>query len=178
MLIILEGPDGAGKSTLARNLSAMLGADIVHFGKDSETFSLATEYISIILSSQHRNLIIDRLWISEIIYSKIMRGGNCRLSEKEIKVISYAFHEMDGRLVYCLPDYHTCLGNYTKNIENEYIDNQTKFTRVYLEYFKATLQKDKYLPGRFTRLNNIHSFNYEEESCNNLLERLEVCDHL
>jgi thymidylate kinase len=174
MLIIIEGPDGAGKTTLAESLSEMLNARIVHFGTDKESKTLINKYTEIMLSSQNENLIIDRLWISEMIYSKVMREGNCRLTQVEINILSYIFYEMRGRLILCLPDYDICLANYLRNIENEYISNQTLYTQVYLEYFKATVNQEKYLPGRFSKLNNVYTYNYTEESASSLCIRMQI----
>lgn len=65
MRLILEGPDCAGKSTMAKELAERLGLDIIkntYYGpKTSDAYRER-------LACQ--GVVIDRCWISEVIYSK------------------------------------------------------------------------------------------------------------
>ena len=65
MRLILEGPDCAGKSTMAKDLAERLGLDIIkstYYGpKTSDAYRSR-------LACQ--DVVIDRCWISEVIYSK------------------------------------------------------------------------------------------------------------
>ena len=65
MRLILEGPDCAGKSTMAKELAERLGLDIIkstyHGPKTSDAYRER-------LACQ--DVVIDRCWISEVIYSK------------------------------------------------------------------------------------------------------------
>jgi len=68
MLIILEGPDGSGKSTLGQMLSDRLGYQLVHSGKPKydELVPKSLELAAL------KDTIIDRVpWISEFVYSKV-----------------------------------------------------------------------------------------------------------
>lgn len=73
MIIILEGPDNGGKTTLAKFLSTQTGLRLHHSGgppKDrSEILYRATELLKL------ENVIFDRFpVISDRIYSKLLRG--------------------------------------------------------------------------------------------------------
>ena len=65
MRLILEGPDCAGKSTMAKELAERLGLDIIkstYYGpKTSDAYIDRLEC---------QDMVIDRCWISEVIYSK------------------------------------------------------------------------------------------------------------
>lgn len=65
MRLILEGPDCAGKSTMAKELAERLNLDIIkstYYGpKTSDAYRSR-------LACQ--DVVIDRCWISEVIYSK------------------------------------------------------------------------------------------------------------
>lgn len=78
MLIILEGVDGAGKSTLAAQLAADIpGAEVRHFSQP-EAHPL-TEYglpIEAYRPGTRQHLICDRFHIGEMIYSELYRDGS------------------------------------------------------------------------------------------------------
>lgn len=75
MVIILEGCDKCGKSTLAKVLSEKTGYPIVHFGapKDrkecDEMFDMYRDYLG-----THDDVILDRSWYSDLVYGPIFRG--------------------------------------------------------------------------------------------------------
>jgi len=73
MIIILEGPDNAGKSTLAKKLSADLGIDVVHPGGPPkniiEVIARCEEQSAVFSLSTEVDVIFDRVTcISDLIY--------------------------------------------------------------------------------------------------------------
>jgi thymidylate kinase len=77
-IILLEGSDCTGKTTLAKNLVERHGAHYIHltyrFEDKMFTYHLAALHRAIKLS-QKQLVIIDRLWLSECIYAHVFRGG-------------------------------------------------------------------------------------------------------
>ncbi len=74
MLIVLEGVDCTGKSTLAQQLAAMTGAEVQHFGPPErhpllEWGSVATNY-----APSSGDLVLDRFHWGEIVYGPHYRG--------------------------------------------------------------------------------------------------------
>lgn len=78
-IFVIEGPDGAGKTTLAEALRDYLGARYIHLTyrwKDrmhlyhGAALRLATRL------AQNNPVIIDRWWPSEIVYADAYRGGS------------------------------------------------------------------------------------------------------
>lgn len=66
MLIVLEGCDGTGKTTLAQMLSQVLHADILHCTTlTPNTFEFFEE---IIQASRERNIIADRFCYGQFVY--------------------------------------------------------------------------------------------------------------
>lgn len=68
MLIVLEGCDGVGKTTIARSLADVLNARIVHC-----TASTPNDYKffkSIIDASKYQNIIADRFCYGQFVYQK------------------------------------------------------------------------------------------------------------
>lgn len=65
MNIILEGPDCAGKSTMANELADFYGLDIIKSTrKGPKTLGTYRERLAC------HNVVIDRCWISDMIYAK------------------------------------------------------------------------------------------------------------
>lgn len=79
MIILLEGADCSGKTTLAQTLcQAFVDAKYVHHDNTNNSVAEFTRTLSD--AAQRRTeggtTIIDRLWISEMIYGPIMRDIN------------------------------------------------------------------------------------------------------
>lgn len=76
MIIILEGPDGSGKTTLANKIKDQTGYTLLHRSHktDTEATCLFDEYAQVIKSG--KNCIMDRGWYSEMVYGPVMRGNS------------------------------------------------------------------------------------------------------
>ncbi|WP_381563557.1 hypothetical protein [Streptomyces eurythermus] len=70
--VILEGGDGAGKSTFARQLADKHGFTIVHSPPTPDTISLVDRYTELL--SMPGRLVLDRCFISELVYGPLHRG--------------------------------------------------------------------------------------------------------
>ena len=67
MLIVLEGCDGSGKTTIANNLKAIMpDAEIIHC--TTETPNDFDFFSSIIEASKERNIIADRFCYGQFVY--------------------------------------------------------------------------------------------------------------
>lgn len=66
MLIILEGADGVGKSTIAKRLARILNARIIHCTKDTPN-DLAY-FRSILYASEEQHIIADRFCYGQFVY--------------------------------------------------------------------------------------------------------------
>lgn len=87
MLILLEGCDGAGKTTLATELVETLGADLLH--KGPMTADAITEYedpLEDYLPLTNRHVICDRWHVGELVYGPLLRGES-RVSPAEFRHI-------------------------------------------------------------------------------------------
>ncbi len=77
-IIILEGPDGTGKTTLAQRLVKDHGATYIHQGwskgVDWGLRHLATMRRAARLASLGKPVVVDRLWLSGEIYGSVFRG--------------------------------------------------------------------------------------------------------
>ncbi len=109
-MIIVEGPDNSGKTTLIDKLRAEFGLRLVKpvAGPPKDSWDLYTrcEYIikqaNICLS---KRLIVDRIsLIGETIYGPICRGKNLWNEIPNLKAdLDYALHCLDPFYIYCRP---------------------------------------------------------------------------
>ena len=68
MLIIIEGCDGTGKTTLANMLKPLLGAEIVHC--TTQTPNTYGFFNNIIYAAQKKHIIVDRFCYSQFVYQE------------------------------------------------------------------------------------------------------------
>lgn len=78
-IYLLEGPDGGGKSTLARAIIKETGAAYIHatYRMINQQPRYHTALLELALKlAQHRPVVMDRGWLSEPIYAAAFRGGS------------------------------------------------------------------------------------------------------
>ncbi|MFE9424304.1 hypothetical protein ACFYNO_15200 [Kitasatospora sp. NPDC006697] len=70
--LVLEGPDGVGKSTLAERLSKEYDFTVVHSPQTPDHLDLTSRYRTILDGTGR--IIFDRCFISELVYGPLYRG--------------------------------------------------------------------------------------------------------
>lgn len=135
MLIIIEGPDGAGKTTLAKKLSSSTSKQIVHCGsalrKKSDFYSYTKQQI-----------ILDRSWYSELVYGEVFREGS-QISEEEMFELEMSAEQVSGALIiYCRADLETLW----KRCKNTEPFTKKQVSQVLEEYDKLLLNSFHIIP--------------------------------
>lgn len=153
--IILEGPDGAGKTTLARELEKRyykyIHNDVPE--RDLDQFKIRLD----MLISNPCLKVIDRLHLSERIYEPVMRGSEPQLTELQERLIERYLNARGGQVVICLPPWRTVLNNWLKNQENEYVDNPDKLFQIWKKYLDLKFSGRPYLHYDYTQ-HEVESF--------------------
>jgi hypothetical protein len=99
-MIIFEGPDGAGKTYSAEQLSKFSGIPLYHAGGPPTKLNLVTR-LSVLWEDS--NLIFDRyVYFSEQVYGPILRGA-CLLSETKISNCRRQLIASNTQIIYCRP---------------------------------------------------------------------------
>ncbi|MCH9665571.1 MAG: hypothetical protein K0U41_06940 [Gammaproteobacteria bacterium] len=88
MLILLEGPDRTGKTTLAKHLAEVFSLNYIHCSKP-KTDDPFKEYIGL-LDSIKEPTVLDRGHLGEYVYSKLWRGGQS-LSNSQFAILDKKF---------------------------------------------------------------------------------------
>jgi thymidylate kinase len=165
-LIILEGPDCAGKTTLAREL-VKFGFDATHFGADltltgadmTKTYLYHLSKLYKCVQNGHtihhpHHVVFDRCWISEIVYGPIYRGVS-RFSHEQVGLLYAAAELADPVIVYCRPKTETMIKSFNARIEEEMLDNAEQLQQAINKYDTIFADLEKHSDF------DIHRYDYE-----------------
>lgn len=142
-MLIVEGPDGAGKTTLIEKISGQLGwpVDGRVVGKDTEAFVPLNKWVDTNLREGFQRRIFDRhRLISEPIYGPIIRK---RLTDGFDDLNTYhrwtvEFHALAPIVVFCMPSLETVRENCWKDDDNKTVRKQ--IDQIYWLYWAAMAQ--------------------------------------
>ena len=122
-MILLEGPDGSGKSTIGRKLSGATGWPLVHSGGPPGSEDEARARIHSQLSL--KGTILDRsVCTSELIYGPIVRGSMV-IDPNELWIGINSMINRGWIMVYCRPSLDI-LEEYAKSKMEELIKEEGK----------------------------------------------------
>jgi len=151
MLIILEGPDGGGKSTLAEKLRLHLRhkQGIQHMVKHGPYTGVDAEHLCRIYFrsmspalSFDDTVVMDRSWLSEPIYGDAYRNGVSRVDMPRRRMLERTALSRGAVVVLCQPDFDVCADAFSKR--PEYLDTVDQLRDVYQAY--ETLDLQTHLP--------------------------------
>lgn len=135
MLVILEGPDGGGKSTLAAELAERYGASVVHHGPypGESGDELFERYLrSLLLDGP---VVLDRSWLSEEPYALHVRDEEPRLREWHERLLERVALARGALVVNCCPSVATpCLEAYRSRRSEEYANREAQVLEVWRSY--------------------------------------------
>lgn len=122
MIIIIEGPDGAGKTTLANYLSKKMGYPIKHRStpkSQEEKDAMMQSYIDDIASGD--SMIWDRCFYSEMVYGPVKRDQSY-INVEQMVALEVDLQRVGALVIYCTDDvlslWERCLRTGEKYITN------------------------------------------------------------
>jgi len=111
-VIVLEGPDACGKTTLSKTILERHGGRYIHlrYQKDKTQLYNFGALRRALRFCQDQLVVIDRHWLSEEIYSAVYRNGDCddggaRFSYGVLKALGAVY-------VMCLPSVESCVARH------------------------------------------------------------------
>src|SRR5688572_8749665 len=123
-IIIIEGPDGGGKTMLATELVIQFDAAYCHFGPLPHVKeSLARVYIEAMLPALlgYQAVVMDRSWLSEYPYGMVFRSGQLRLFAEDTRMLERIALRCAARVVLCMPPVNDLKKNFERDKEEEYL---------------------------------------------------------
>lgn len=144
-LFILEGADGTGKSTLAREIQEATKGHLLHgsWKKDWDIPSYhADMFASAVTLLQYQPVIMDRWAVSEEVYANAYRGGAKYSSDEWMKDVFEEFiNPEDVVFIYC--ENENAVENHKENmkIREELFDDVAPIVSEYEKYMANTAIK-------------------------------------
>ena len=145
MILILEGPDGSGKTTLATRLHATTGYPIYHRSKpenDEDKANMMEQHKADF--KKHKNVIVDRCWYSEIVYGNIMRDGSV-IDYPEMYDLERLALSKGALLIYCTGDPAAMYKRATARGE-DYITSFADYMQICRSYDRLMFDMPHLLP--------------------------------
>lgn len=102
MILICDGPEAAGKTTFAKELSKTTGMPIAHFSypkTEADNNRMFDMYAEFIYNSPGH--IMDRSWYSEMVYGKRLRGKSAINVEQMKELEKLVVSQGGGLLIHC-----------------------------------------------------------------------------
>lgn len=142
MIIILEGPDGGGKTTLSEYIrqhisDGRMTHTIKHGpykGYDSESLCKTFFRSMTPAITYDDHVIMDRCWLSEPIYGDVYRNGENRIDLPRRRMLERVALSRGAVVIQCQPEFDVCAKTFLSRQNEEYLDNVEQLKKVYDEY--------------------------------------------
>jgi len=159
-VVILDGPDACGKTTLANRLIEKYGGEYIHatykFAKKMPLYHGALLRRALKKAKKHL-VIIDRLHVSEYIYAKVFRGGTPW--PWMLPMFNNICRDLSIPIIICVPEtFERGVEWFTETKKERYemYDDMKNVLKEYIEYAKThnviTYNRDK---NEFERVDEI-----------------------
>lgn len=136
MIYLIEGPDGTGKTTLARNIVNKSITNkktclFFHCTNKSEIKSAEEDYTEILADLKKwkkldYDVVLDRAWVSNIVYTTIYEPNKEHVSEELAEKLA----KVVDKIIICLPKnknkYLMHFDKLSKERKEDYTDNVSK----------------------------------------------------
>lgn len=100
-VIILDGCDGTGKTTLARAIAGQHGHTVIHSGRTPDSTDIVERYRQIIATPGR--IVLDRSFISELVYGPLFHRRS-RIAVETAISLAEAVADRHGTLVHLTGD--------------------------------------------------------------------------
>jgi len=132
-VLIIEGPDGAGKTTLC-NYLVKKGFRYFHEGPPPAEGDMIEYYAAKLWKAMHSRspVVFDRFHLGEMIYGPIARN-NDRVGYYGMRMFRRVFRSQAVRCVIAAPPWEICYQNWKKKFEagDDYLRSASKFKDCY-----------------------------------------------
>lgn len=165
MIYILEGPDGVGKTTLARAIQDKTKGHLLHASFDKE-WDIEMYHLQLIdvarELNEYQDVVIDRWAPSEYVYGNVFRDGP---SYDASKMIENRTQDGDVKWIYCRND--NAVQNHLKNREErkEMFNDMSKIVEEFDKYVEYTSNNWIHIPWITYDYDKVDMDQFVEELC-------------
>ena len=157
-MIIIEGLDGTGKTTLANDL---LNKNYILINNNLTSESHYDKYVNIIKTSDI-NSVSDRSFISEMVYGKIL-SGTTKLSEEEFINLVKLYSEYETKIIYLYA---------SKKILLERRKDDFKDSKVIFHLYQELMDEFERRLDYISAYIDVFSINTGEKNCKQALAKI------
>lgn len=129
MIVIIEGPDGAGKTQLARHLAEEYHLHYHHEGPPPAGADVFKHYADLLDGALERPTVFDRFALGERVYGPVLRGKD-GFTDERWDTFTKLLKLHGAQTILCLPSYITCHTNWSSG-RPEMFDNADLFFQAY-----------------------------------------------
>lgn len=149
-MIIVEGPDGAGKTTLIRQMQDRYGLRVAPRVVSKETTAMVDlqNWVENNLEEGSQWLLFDRhRLVSEAIYGPIVRGYAEDGFDSMVWMMMQTkrFYEIEPLIIYCMPPLNVVRGNVQNDPDNKAV--AWKIEAIYQAYAARAAMDHALSPG-------------------------------
>jgi GTPase SAR1 family protein len=140
-VVIVEGPDGAGKTTLIRELAHSLSLPIAPrvVSQGAEAMVDLKHWVETNLAMGFQETLFDRhRLISEPIYGTLLRWDEQEPGFNDLTWLTgaqFQLRKIQPTIIACLPSLDTCLDNYVQEENNARLFDEKTYKQLYWMYF-------------------------------------------
>lgn len=157
-MIIIEGLDGTGKTTLANDL---LNKNYILINNNLTSESHYDKYVNIIKTSDI-NSVSDRSFISEMVYGKVL-SGTTKLSEEEFINLVKLYSEYETKIIYLYA---------SKKILLERRKDDFKDSKVIFHLYQELMDEFERRLDYISAYIDVFSINTGEKNCKQALAKI------
>ena len=157
-MIIIEGLDGTGKTTLANDL---LNKNYILINNNLTSESHYDKYVNIIKTSDI-NSVSDRSFVSEMVYGKVL-SGTTKLSEEEFINLVKLYSEYETKIIYLYA---------SKKILLERRRDDFKDSKVIFHLYQKLMDEFERRLDYISAYIDVFSINTGEKNCKQALAKI------
>lgn len=133
MLYVLEGCDGAGKTTIAKQLAPILDAQIIHCS--AETPNDYDFFTEIVMGGMDKDIIVDRFCYGQFVYQN---PDERRLSDRQLFQLEAEMMNTGAKVIWVYADSKTLMDRLIYRGEKTSLPVET-INQRYKELFSRTV---------------------------------------